>query len=1366
MNADFQQYLQSVCNTYQCWWQKYTITDVEGRRQNSPFEGLMVATVSPKQDNRGDTQEKTERLPVQEGLRKYAENHVLLVGKPGSGKSTALARLLLEEAEKAKSLGDSGCIPVLVELRQYTTSVLDLIQNFLQRHGLYIDVEIKTLLRNRQFLLLVDGLNELPNEEARRELKTFRENHPKIPMIFTTRDLGVGGDLGIEQKLEMQPLTEEQMQQFIRAYLPETGEEMLRRLGERLRSFGETPLLLWMLCDLFQQTNDIPPNLGLVFRQFTQFYVGKIKDDVRVVEELRCWWKQSLEALAFTMMQGETPTELRVIIDKLEAEEILTKFLEGKVDYPPTRAKELLKDLLKHHLIQISSNEKIEFRHQLIQEYYAAECLLQKLPHISNEKLKRDYLNYLKWTEPLALMLALVEKEALAVGVVKLALEVDLELGARLAGEVKPEFQKKTVDLILELDVSESLKIEFLRKARSGHGVGFLTNRLQHQDSWVRSSAAEALGKIKDRHAVAALIDALNHQDSLVRRTAAEALGKMKDSQVVAPLIHALNDPDSGVRKSAAEALGKMKDSQAVALLIHALNAQNSGLRSRAADVLGEFKDSQAVAPLIHALNDPDSWVRSCAAEALGKIKDSQVVAPLIHALNDPNYQVRSSAAKALGEIKDPQAVEPLLHALNDPDFGMRIIAAKALGEIKDPQAVALLVHALNDTDNWVRRGVAKALGKTKNSQAVAPLIHALNDPDSSVRSSAADALGEIKDNQAVAPLIHALNDPDSSMRSSVAYALGEIKDSQAVAPLIHVLHDPDSSVRSSAVYALGEIKDSQAVAPLIHALNDPNSWVRSLAADALGEIKDSQAVTPLIHALNAPDSDLRSFAANALGKIKDSQAVAPLIHALNAPDSDLRSRAADALGEIKDNQAVAPLIHALNDRDSLVRNRAADALGEIKNSQAVAPLIHALHDPDYEVRIIAAYALGEICSSEILPEMSQLRLIGVDSAKYVISKIQERYKFYNHEIFHSASIEITTQTELKIMKYQDFQILVDKNNHIRASSEQGDVSSEFRLDMNAIELALELIELNNTNDKLLKSLGNQLYQALFPNQINARFHATMAGAQANQESVRLRLIFQSPQLAALPWEFLYDAETNTFLGNNIQTVLSRYIDVPLQKRDIRTAKLPLKVLLVISSPTDLAKLDATGEATLINSAMETHIKAGQIELDIIKEATTRNINQKLREKPYNIFHFIGHGFFKDNKGYIALEDNNKQAKLMDEQGFADFFLGYRSLGLAVLNSCQGAEVSEQQIFAGIAPNLVQRGIPAVVAMQYSIFDTTAKIFADEFYRTLALGYPVDAAIQTTRNAISQEVGLNKRDFATPVLYMRAKDGIILDFST
>jgi hypothetical protein len=64
--------------------------------------------------------------------------------------------------------------------------------------------------------------------------------------------------------------------------------------------------------------------------------------------------------------------------------------------------------------------------------------------------------------------------------------------------------------------------------------------------------------------------------------------------------------------------------------------------------------------------------------------------------------------------------------------------------------------------------------------------------------------------------------------------------------------------------------------------------------------------------------------------------------------------------------------------------------------------------------------------------------------------------------------------------------------------------------------------------------------------------------------------------------------------------------------------------------------------------------------------------------------------------------------------------------------------------------------------MRYSIADSTAKLFADEFYRTLALGWSVDAAIQTTRNGVSTDVGLDRRDFATPVLFIRARDGIVL----
>jgi hypothetical protein len=89
---------------------------------------------------------------------------------------------------------------------------------------------------------LMDGLNELPSEAARLDVAKFRQDYPKVSMIFTMRDLSLGGDFGLEKKLEMQPLTEAQMQAFVRSYVPEQAEAMLRQLKDRLREFGQTPL--------------------------------------------------------------------------------------------------------------------------------------------------------------------------------------------------------------------------------------------------------------------------------------------------------------------------------------------------------------------------------------------------------------------------------------------------------------------------------------------------------------------------------------------------------------------------------------------------------------------------------------------------------------------------------------------------------------------------------------------------------------------------------------------------------------------------------------------------------------------------------------------------------------------------------------------------------------------------------------------------------------------------------------------------------------------------------------------------------------------------------------------------------------------
>ena len=118
----------------------------------------------------------------------------------------------------------------------------------------------------------------------------------------------------------------------------------------------------------------------------------------------------------------------------------------------------------------------------------------------------------------------------------------------------------------------------------------------------------------------------------------------------------------------------------------------------------------------------------------------------------------------------------------------------------------------------------------------------------------------------------------------------------------------------------------------------------------------------------------------------------------------------------------------------------------------------------------------------------------------------------------------------------------------------------------------------------------------------------------------------------------------------------------------------------------------------------------------VLKDKVTRaEVSRALVEEQYHILHFIGHGTFANDDGKLLLNSEDDGHDLISAETFADFFRNYPSLKLVVLNACQGAEVSSTRQLAGIAPQLVARGIPAVVAMQYPISEAAALTFATGF---------------------------------------------------
>lgn len=629
----FQPYLRSILNNedYREWQEVYTSTKVEDRKRIHPVNltewppskfsrrlKLRVETVKPPELENQRTeatlqQEQVEQLDVLAGLRKYAPEHVLLIGKPGSGKSTSLERLLWEEADDALKQSANAKIPVLVKLRRCTGTIEALIQDFCRSHQLPLAIaEIETLLDQGKLLLLLDGLNELP-EAFRTNLANFRDRYrATTSMIVSTRELSVGGNLNIAKTLKMLPLTEPQMQEFVQGYLGQEGNRLFQQLkGDRLRKFAETPLLLWMLCRVFAQNDRVPANLGLAFREFAQLYDQEIQQDAPT--DAREQWPKLLRHLAFALMHDRAPTDLRLSMSKEEAADLLTSCLQqaGKANARDC-AERGLKDLLSYHLLQpvIQANyeEHIEFRHQLIQEYYAAEYLLRILPTLSDEQLKRDYLNYLKWTEPVALMLAMVAEERQALRVVKLAMdEVDLILGARLAGEVQPVFQAKPIGWIDALEMPLRLKCQCWETSQSNLAISGLLKALEDQDSDVRGSTAKALGQLGSVEAIPALIRTLYHSDGTLRRIATEALGKTGGEKAAIALMQVAQTRGVDLRQFAIKALERIAVEDSLTSLTKAL----------------------IVMTLIYALQDKYPIVRRNAVDALEKIGNPKPLAEL-----------------------------------------------------------------------------------------------------------------------------------------------------------------------------------------------------------------------------------------------------------------------------------------------------------------------------------------------------------------------------------------------------------------------------------------------------------------------------------------------------------------------------------------------------------------------------------------------------------------------------------------------------------------------------------------------------------------------------------------------------------------
>jgi hypothetical protein len=296
---------------------------------------------------------------------------------------------------------------------------------------------------------------------------------------------------------------------------------------------------------------------------------------------------------------------------------------------------------------------------------------------------------------------------------------------------------------------------------------------------------------------------------------------------------------------------------------------------------------------------------------------------------------------------------------------------------------------------------------------------------------------------------------------------------------------------------------------------------------------------------------------------------------------------------------------------------------------------------------------------------------------------------------------------------------------------------------------------------QIVRHIGSQLFEALIHDDVRSVYDMSRQTTMANDQGLRIKLRINAPELATIPWEFLYDPRQGEFIALSRYTPIVRYLELPLPDPELAVT-VPVRILGMVAGPADAAPLDVDREKARLEDALCELQEDGLVESVWLAGQTWRDLQAAMQGGPWHIFHFVGHATTDNETGesLLLLADDYGDSAPLSTTQLGRLLGDHRTLRLAVLNTCKGARGHKGNIFSSIASALVQRGLPAVLAMQYEISDEAAIEFTTNFYRALVANLPIDAAASEARKAISLAQD-GSMEWGTPALFMRAPDGII-----
>jgi hypothetical protein len=205
--------------------------------------------------------------------------------------------------------------------------------------------------------------------------------------------------------------------------------------------------------------------------------------------------------------------------------------------------------------------------------------------------------------------------------------------------------------------------------------------------------------------------------------------------------------------------------------------------------------------------------------------------------------------------------------------------------------------------------------------------------------------------------------------------------------------------------------------------------------------------------------------------------------------------------------------------------------------------------------------------------------------------------------------------------------------------------------------------------------------------------------------------------------------------------------------------KPPLRLLGITACPSGQDELDIEKEKGYINTALNGLTQKSRVEIEW-KRAEPGVLRDLKFDGPYQVLHFIGHGYFdgKMQEGKIVFED--VKGNKVDYDAHRLSLALHRDMQLVFLNACDTARGAPLDYLSNFAYKLAVSGIPAIVAMQLKITDDAAIQFARAFYESIADGDAVDEAVTKARHHIYVGTNASSLLWIAPLLYISTSNSI------